>query len=257
MVEDGDLRHMRGHAAASHNPFMLNTLLVIHVAGGSVALASMLIPLFTKKGGSIHRKAGWVFVAGMTAVSLTAFILAGVRALTDPSAQGRQAGVFLFYIALLTGAGVSAGIRVLRAKQRTAAHGHWWDITVAAALAAGALLTLGYGLATGHALSAAFSLIGIVNGTSQLRYWLSPPSHHMHWWFEHMSAMLGACIAATTAFLVLNADRLGVETLSLALWLSPSVIGVPTIALWTRYYRQKFGAGRQAHTVANLAGQLQ
>ena len=42
---------------------MLKTLLAIHVAGGSIALASMLIPLFTRKGGSMHRKAGWVFVA--------------------------------------------------------------------------------------------------------------------------------------------------------------------------------------------------
>ena len=76
---------MRADAAAPHNPPMLKTLLAIHVAGGSVALASMLLPIFTKKGGSIHRKAGWVFVGGMTIVSLTAFVLAGARALTDPS----------------------------------------------------------------------------------------------------------------------------------------------------------------------------
>ena len=80
-----------------------------------------------QEGGSIHRKAGWVFVAGMTAVSLTAFILAGTRFRADPRPQAQQAGVFLFYVALLTGAGVSAGVRVLRnVKSRTAAHRHWW-----------------------------------------------------------------------------------------------------------------------------------
>jgi hypothetical protein len=235
--------------AAGHNPLMMKTLLAIHVAGGSVALASMILPLVTAKGGSTHRKAGWVFVAGMTAVSLTAFVLAAARVLTDPTPQGRQGGVFLFYIALLTGAGVSAGIRVLRAKQRTIAHRRGWDVGVAATLTAGALLTLGYGLVTRHPLSAAFSLIGIVNGVGQLRYWLRPPAHHMHWWFEHMSAMLGSCIAATTAFLVLNADRLGAETLSLALWLAPSVIGVPAIVIWTRYYQKKFGPARPARSL--------
>jgi hypothetical protein len=254
MVGASDLWHMRRGVAPSHNSRMLKTLLAIHVAGGSIALASMLLPLLTKKGGSIHRKAGWVFVGGMTIVSLTAFILAGTRALTDPSPQGRQAGVFLFYVALLTGAGVSAGIRVLRAKTRTAAHRHWWDVGVAVALTAGSLATLAYGLAMRQTLFAAFSIIGIVSGASQLAYWLRPPTHHMHWWFQHMGSMLGSCIAATTAFLVVNAGRLGADTFSLAVWLSPTVVGVPTIALWTRYYQQKFGPARQARaTVAKLA----
>ena len=246
MAAAGDLRHMRGQAAGRHNRPMLKTLLAIHVAGGSIALASMLLPLFTRKGGSIHRKAGWVFVAGMTVVSLTAFILAGARALTDPRPQAQQAGVFLFYVALLTGAGVSAGVRVLRTKSRTAAHRHWWDVGVAVALTAGSLATLAYGLALRQTLFTAFSFIGIVNGVSQLKYWLRPPTHHMHWWFEHMGAMLGACIAATTAFLVVNAGRLGLETFSLAVWLAPTVVGVPTIVLWSRYYHQKFGPARSS-----------
>ena len=230
---------------------MLKTLLAIHVAGGSVALASMLLPLFSTKGGSLHRKAGWVFVGGMTLVSLTAFILAGARALTDPRPQAQQAGVFLFYVALLTGAGVSAGIRVLRTKSRTAVHRHWWDVGVAMALTAGSLATLAYGLAMRQTLFTAFSFIGIVNGVSQLKYWLRPPTHPMHWWFEHMGAMFGSCIAATTAFLVVNAGRLGLETFSLAVWLSPTVVGVPTIVLWTRYYREKFGAARQPRAVVS------
>lgn len=246
MGPGGDLWHMCGTPRARHNPPMLKTLLAIHVAGGSIALASMLLPLFSKKGGSIHRKAGWVFVAGMTVVSLTSFVLAGARSLTDPSPQGRQAGVFLFYIALLTGAGVSAGVRVLRNKNRTAVHRHWWDVGVAAVLTAGSLATLAYGLAIRDTLFTVFSGIGIVNGVSQLKYWLRPPTHHMHWWFEHMGTMFGACIAATTAFLVNNAEHLGAGTFSLAVWLSPSAVGVPTIVLWTRYYRQKFGPARPA-----------
>ena len=253
MVARGDLWHMCGTLRARHNPPMLKTLLAIHVAGGSVALASMLLPLFSRKGGSLHRKAGWVFVAGMATVSVTAFILAGARALTDPRPQAQQAGVFLFYIALLTGAGVSAGVRVLRHKTRTEAHRHWWDVGVAAVLTAGSLATLAYGLAIRDTLFAAFSSIGIVNGVSQLKYWLRPPTHRMHWWFEHMGTMFGACIAATTAFLVNNAEHLGADTFSLAVWLSPSAVGVPTIVLWTRYYRQKFGPARPAASPATAS----
>ena len=251
MVGAGDLRHMRPATIAPHNPSMLKTLLAIHVAGGSVALAAMLLPLFSRKGGSLHRKAGWVFVGGMTLVSLTAFILAGARALTDPRPQAQQASVFLFYVALLTGAGVSAGVRVLRSKSRRDVHRHWWDVGVAVALTGGSLATLAYGLAMRQTLFTAFSFIGIVNGVSQLEYWLRPPTHPMHWWFEHMGAMLGSCIAATTAFMVVNAGRLGLETFSLAVWLAPTVVGVPTIVLWTRYYREKFRAAPQPRAVVS------
>jgi hypothetical protein len=176
----------------------------------------------------------------MTVVSITAFLLAGTRWLTDPSPQGREAGAFLFFVAILTATSVSAGIRVLRAKTRTGAHRHPWDLGLPAVLTASAVAAAFYGLSTGHHLFTAFSIIGVLGGGGQLAYWMTPPSHPMHWWFEHMSSMLGSCVAATTAFLVVNANRLGLEPFSLLVWLAPTIIGVPTIAIWTRYYRRKF-----------------
>ena len=47
----------------------------------------------------------------------------------------------------------------------------------------------------------------------------------MHWWFRHMSAMLGACTAATTAFLVVNAPQAGFSRASLIAWFTPAVVG--------------------------------
>ena len=64
----------------------------------------------------------------------------------------------------------------------------------------------------------------------------------MHWWFRHMSAMLGACIAATTAFLVVNAPQAGFSRGALIVWLAPSIIGTPVTAIWTAYYRRRFAA---------------
>jgi uncharacterized membrane protein len=230
--------------ATRQNRSMTRLLLLLHIAGGSVALASMLLPLLSKKGGTTHRRSGWVFVAGMTVVSVTAFALSAIRFLTDPSAEGRQAGLFLFYVALLTSAGVSAGVRVLRFKGRRDAHRNWWDLGLSGALALAGVALCAYGLATGRHLLTAFSIIGIVSGGSQLAYWRRPPTHHMHWWFEHMTAMMGACIAATTAFLVVNARSLGADTFALTVWLTPTIIGTPTIAIWTAYYRRRFGPAR-------------
>lgn len=225
---------------------MLRILLAIHIAGGAAALLSMFIPLLAKKGGTAHRRAGWVFVGGMTVVAVTALVLAGARFLTDPSPQGRAGGVFLAYIAILTGAGVSAGIRVLRAKRRITPHGHAWDLGLPVLLVASAGAIAVYGVTTGQTLFTAFATIGLINGGTQLAYWLRAPTHNMHWWFEHMGNMLGACIAATTAFLVNNAGALGLPTMSLLVWLAPSAVGVPATIIWTRYYRRRFSGARRA-----------
>jgi uncharacterized membrane protein len=219
---------------------MLTSILYLHIAGGSAALLSMFIPLLTKKGGMSHRRAGWVFVSGMTVVSITALLLAGTRWATDPTPQGREAGAFLFFISILTATSVSGGVRVLRAKTRTTRHRHPWDLGLPALLTGSSIAAAVYGLSTGNHLFTAFSVIGLFGGGGHLAYWMTPPTHPMHWWFEHMSSMLGGCIAATTAFLVVNASNLGVETFSLAVWLTPSIVGVPAIAIWTRHYKRKF-----------------
>lgn len=219
---------------------MLTTILYLHIAGGSLSLLSMLIPLVTRKGGVTHRRAGWVFVAGMTLVSITALLLAGTRWATDLTPRGREAGAFLFFVSILTATNVSSGIRVLRAKARTTSSRHPWDLGLPALLTASSIAGAAHGLNTGNHLFTAFSVVGLLAGGGNLTYWLTPPTHPMHWWFEHMSSMLGACIAATTAFAVVNANNVGLQTFSLIVWLAPSVIGVPTIAIWTRYYRRKF-----------------
>jgi hypothetical protein len=219
---------------------MLKSILFLHVAGGSLSLLSMVIPLVTKKGGVTHRRAGWVFVTGMTLVSITALLLAGTRWATDLTPRGREAGAFLFFVGILTATNVSSGVRVLRTKARSTSGRHPWDLGLPALLTASSVAAAAHGLSTGNHLFTAFAVIGLLAGGGNLAYWLTPPTHPMHWWFEHMSSMLGACIAATTAFLVVNASNLGMETFSLAVWLTPSIIGVPATAIWTRYYRRKF-----------------
>lgn len=227
---------------------MLKLLLALHIVGGSVALAAMVVPMLARKGGTLHRRAGWVFVAGMTVVSLTAFGLAGARLLFDPSPQGRAAGAFLFYVSILTASGVSTGTRVLRAKRRTTAHRHPWDLGLPSVLLLSSVAMAVWGLVSGRTLFTAFSVIGLLTGGSQMAYWLRVPTHPMHWWFEHMGSMLGSCIAATTAFLVVNADRLGLDVFGLIVWLTPSIVGAPAIVLWGAYYRRKFAPSVPART---------
>ena len=217
---------------------MIKPILAIHIAAGSVALASMLIPAVTRKGGLVHRRAGWVFVGAMAVVSITALVLSGARLLFDPRPEARDAGFFLFAVGLLTANSVSTGVRVLRFKTRTAAHMHWWDTGLPAATTLFSAALGAYGVWRGQVLFLVFAGIGLANGIGALRYWLRPPSARMHWWFEHLTSMLGGCIAAVTAFLVNTADNFGIWPL--AAWLAPSIVGAPAIAIWTAYYRRFF-----------------
>src|SRR5688500_17724696 len=214
---------------------MLKIILALHVVAGTMALVSMWIPMIAKKGARLHRNTGKVFVGGMATVAVTAAVLAFARFILDPTPQGRRAGLFLLFVSVLTAASVSSGVRVLRAKNRVGPHLHWWDLGIAGLLTVASLGAAAYGLAMGATLFVAFAVIGLLTGGGQLAYWLRAPRSPMHWWFEHMSSMLGACIAATTAFLVVNADRWGFGTFSIAVWLAPTIVGAPAIAIWTTY----------------------
>jgi hypothetical protein len=149
-------------------------------------------------------------------------------------------------VSVLTAAGVSAGVRVLAHKKRTGAHRHPWDVGISAALVVSSIAFAAWGFASGRTLFMVFPIIGLVTGGNQLAYWLRPPSHPMHWWFEHMGAMLGSCIAATTAFLVVNAERLGLQTFGLVVWIAPAIVGAPGIAIWSTYYRRRFSQSIQS-----------
>jgi hypothetical protein len=219
---------------------MLKMILYLHIAGGSAVLLSMFIPLVARKGGKTHRRSGWVFVGGMSLVSVTALALSAARYLLDPRPEAKAFALFLFYIAILTGNAVSTGVRVLRTKDRTGAHTHPWDVGLTSLLTLTSIAMAVYGIATSSILFAAFSVFGLVAGVQGLYYWLRKPADRMHWWFRHMSAMLGACIAATTAFLVVNAPQAGFSRASLVVWFTPAIVGTIAIAIWTRYYRRRF-----------------
>ena len=103
-----------------------------------------------------------------------------------------------------------------------------------------AVATLVYGLIDHRTLFIAFSFVGLITGIGQLRYWLRTPTTHRHWWFAHMGGMLGSCIAALTALVVVNASRFGTRTFATTIWIAVPAVGIPAIFAWTAYYRRRF-----------------
>ena len=218
--------------------------LALHVLGGTLALLSFWLPLVARKGGALHRRTGWPYVGAMALLAVTGLYISGWRALWGLPAQ-RPFNVFLVFVGLLSASSATMGLRVLRAKGRRAAHRHPLDLGLSGLLVLAALALTGYGVAVRQPLLVGFAPVGLFAGASQLYYWLRPPTSKMHWWFEHMGSMGGSTIAVVTAFLVINAPRLGLQAFGLGVWLTPALVGVVGFRLWERYYRRRF-AGRTA-----------
>lgn len=238
-----------------------DALLVLHVACGFVALVVLWIPLFSRKGGRLHRTTGKLYALFMLVVVVTALVLSGlsfvVPVALDPDAarltgepladyvrQRRMVAGFLAYLALITLTSGWHGLGALRHKRdpremRTPATLALFGASILAGLAIFAV-----GVSEGSIVFMALAVIGPVVGISGLRFVSRPAAGPMEWWFEHMGGMIGTAIAANTAFLVFGGNRLlpfELEGwLAVVPWLLPTLIGVPAIQLLERKYRARF-----------------
>lgn len=228
----------------------------IHIAFGALALAAFWIPVFARKGGRLHIRAGKVFVRSAYVVLATAAIALTAR-LTALILAGRGPGddpglfafiTFLAYLTFVTYVTVRQGMGVLRHKRDPAALRTPMNRLLAYCMIAASLLVIAYAVILSppnQVLLYALSPIGVLGGIGNLKYMNSSSSSARAWFYEHLGAMLGAGIAFHTAFAVFGATRLFDIGLSgwvaVIPWVAPTAIGVPAIIIWTAYYRRKFG----------------
>lgn len=216
----------------------------LHIASGILAFITLWLPLVARKGGTLHRRVGWVYVGAMISAALSALVISGWRFLKAPSEQ--PVALFFTYLGVMSSVSASLGVRVLRTKGRTGPNRNPLDVGLSALVLFMGLFTGAWGLAVGMPLLWGFAPVGIFTGVSGLWYWLRPPQERMHWWFEHMGAMVASGIGTVTAALVVNGRHLGFEGLHLALFLGPTVVGVTGLKLWERSYRQRFSGKARA-----------
>ncbi len=201
------------------------TLLVIHIAAGSIALLTALVALVTAKGGVIHVRAGRVYAIGMTLIFLTAVPLAILGA-----------DVFLLLIAVFSFYLVFAGWRFARNRSRRPQPVDW------AAVAIMGLTGLGmWGYAVVLALSGsgqwvtmlAFGFIAVALSVAdglffnQGRATRRRPAPHLRIQ-RHLTNMMAGTIATVTAVMVVNVSM---DPVWLP-WLLPTVVITPLIVWW-------------------------
>ena len=236
-------------------PFIFQMALWIHVVAGFTAIVVLWVPILTRKGNKLHRKSGWVFVISMASISVTAIYMGIYRLLWTPDieAAARSFSWFLIFIAILSGASVWYGLRVLKFKRRNHPHRQLLDLLFPLALLVSSIAVMIYGWVIGFPLLQYFPIVGLFLGGTQLVYWVTVPKYRSHWVVEHISGMLASSIAAITAFVVFGAPRLlQVESVSLFIWFLPTIVFTPMIIVFTNYYGRKFAgkvpaAGRKRH----------
>ncbi|MFY0543982.1 DUF2306 domain-containing protein [Brevibacillus sp. H7] len=215
----------------------------LHILAGFTALLIFWIPIVTKKGGKIHVRAGWVYVGAMTVVAVSALFMGIWRIFIDPGSDSEKIAFswFLIFISILSSASAWYGIRVLKFKNRNAAHKNRMDLFVSLLLVVSGICMSLYGYTRHFPLLIWFPLIGIFTGFTQLRYWIRPPKTRMHWWFEHLTSMMACCIATITAFTVFGAPRLlNLSSVNPILWFLPTIVIVPVMIAMRRSYTKKF-----------------
>lgn len=239
---------------------VFNAIVLLHIVVGSIGLTSFWVPVLVAKRRGLHTKAGKVFAYSMLTTAASAAIVAVMTLIdplaTHPETSARYAvnlravnGLMLLYLAAITFAAAFTGLRAAQLKRRWGGHGGRVELTVQGAAFLLAIATLIVGWQVGSVLMMAISFIGLLGAPGNLRRILSRPNQGQDWKYQHMGAMLGAGIAAHTAFLVFGAGRFVNSSLgnSIWVWLAPTLIGLPAIWIWERTLRRQEKRRQAAH----------
>ncbi len=231
---------------------LFNTIVLIHIVVGSIGLASFWVPVFARKRKGLHTQAGKIFAYSMLATGATAAFAAMLTLafplVTHPETPARYEaslravnGLMLLYLAVITFSSAFGGLRAVQLKRDFGGHREHADLAINMLGFALALAVLVVGWRMNSILMMGLSMIGIIGIPGNIRLLLWKPKSPLEWKYQHMGSMLGAGIAAHTAFLVFGAGRFVDSSLSSSplVWLAPTIIGVPATMIWTRYYRRQ------------------
>lgn len=209
---------------------MLETLLLIaHIIGGSVALLALPVVFLAPKRRGVHTTGGLTFVTGMAVAVASAVPLAVL-----------VGSPFLGGVAAFSAYLIASGWRWMRRPGVATSRG--WGRAVAAFMlvAAATMVVLGIvQVRAGDMLGIVllvFAGIGSALALQDLQH-LGGSTGKAQRTVLHLGRMIGAAIATVTAVLVVNVS---LEPAWLV-WLAPTALGSPAIALWSRRVARSSG----------------
>ncbi|ELK47516.1 hypothetical protein D320_20234 [Haloferax sp. BAB-2207] len=208
----------------------------VHILAGFAALFAGFGAIVTTKGGRRHRRAGRIYVAGMTVVAVTSLALFALA-----PTRGRT---FLALVAVFSYYFVFSGDRVLSRKRPTDGPEplDWVAVGLLTAAGVGLLAMGALRFLAGDGFAAVMLVFGAAGtgfGVRDLVTFRRERAASREWFFEHIGRMGGGYIATVTAFSSVNFDFLP----TVAAWLWPTVVGTPLIFAAIRKYRRGPSSG--------------
>jgi hypothetical protein len=210
----------------------------LHIGIGVLALATFWVVAVLRKGTPLHRRVGAAYLLAMAGIVLTAIPLA----LFAFSRVNTVTGIFLLYLALVTGTPAWLAFRAVR--RRDSFDGYralpyrplaWLN------LAAGLTLFV-IGIRVGSPLLAGMSAIGLSLGYTMVRV-ARLQSAAPGWWLQrHYTGMIGSGAAAHIAFLNLGLRHLApaswADAITYVAWFGPLIATTVVVILLNRRYRR-------------------
>lgn len=230
--------------------------LLVHVIFGTIGLAAFWVPVLTRKGGKNHRLFGKVFKYSAYILLLAAALSLSIRipqlllsGLDNEENLIRLSFmVFLAYLLVVVYISMRHGFAVLKQKQDIRKLDIPLNRTLANLAIASSVLLVVFTIIVSppmQILLYALSPIGVFTGLDIRSALKNREDYRQRWLYEHLGAMLGTGVAFHTAFAVFGANQLFDLNFSGFLqiipWITPTLIGVPAIALWTRFYKKRYG----------------
>jgi uncharacterized membrane protein len=187
-------------------------LIIVHATLGGIALLCGMIAILSKKGRTIHKRAGKVFFYSMLSSALMSLLI---------SVLPNHESSFLFVIGVFSSYFILIGYRAINFKKSNISLVFEKTITIVLLLNGVAMEILAFGVNKNiNPILAIFGGVAIVFAINNFKLLKNTQKLKSQWLQIHLGNMMGGYIAATTAFVVVNNLIPGVYA-----WFVPGVLG--------------------------------
>lgn len=214
-------------------------IVMLHVAAGTVALATYWTAGLVKKGTPLHRRVGQAYLLAMCGILATGLPMAAAALRADKP----NVAAFLAFLLLLVAQACWTAWRAIRDRRSPERFfGRvYWGLTGACVLAGLGMVALG--LRIGQPIFAVFGGIGALAGLGALRARRRSATDPKWWLKEHYGAMIGNGVATHIAFFGIGLRSLlpGVDPALLQnfAWFAPLLASFVAAAWLDRKYGRK------------------
>jgi len=215
---------------------------LIHISLGALSLVLFWLPVFTRKGGKLHRKIGKWYVYFMWGVVITAAALSIKNILIGEITTA----IFLGFLTLITANPLWYGIAMLKNKKGISDTYKQMHFSFNILIILFSVFMLVYAIIAVESgasiLLSFFALLGLSSAPQIIRDYKSQLSDKS-WFKEHYQGMIISWIAAYTAFFAFGGRQVFEELLTgywqIVPWILPTLIGFVGLRYTRKYYERK------------------